>query len=1028
MTYRIRCRALAVFVWLLAWVPGTALAVPPTASPFAGANPAACNQSVTFDGSGSSAEAGHSIVSYEWDLSYDGSTFVVDRTGSATNAAFDFGSHDVALRVTDDGTPAKSDIGVVTVDVNLGNLPPSAATSQALYVVNSGEEMALDASASSDPDSDCGDSVVGYAWDLDADGAYDDATGESPVVDWTTLSSLVSFPGTFTGGLRVTDRNGATATTTFDFRDNQPPSDIALSASAVAEDTDTSSAVEVGTLSATDGDSTAPFMYAVSGGADGTAFRIDTDRLLLRAGTGLDHETQAQYEVAVTATDDAGAGYTETLAIDVTDVNEPPTVSGVADRTMPVNGTIEGLAFSVGDDATAPASLAVTANSGDPAIIDAAGLVLGGSSGSRELDVTPVTDQYGTVTITLTVDDGNGLSAAETFQVTIGETDTDGDTVPDAVDADDDGDGMPDSFEVANGLDPLDPSDASLDPDGDGLTNLEEYQQSGDINADDNPPVVTPAADLTVDADGLFTEVALGSATATDALDGPLVPTADATGPFSPGRHRIAWTATDAAGNEGSARQNLTVRPLVDFESDQVSAEGRAVTITAHLNGSPGVYPVTVPFTVGGTASNPQDHDLADGTITIGSGRSGSVVANIAADGQVESTPETITVTMGDPVTAVPGNRTTHTVTIVEQNLAPRVALTASQDGQQASLVTTGGGPVVVTATASDPNGDALAFDWSATENALVDSDGAPDTFTFDPAGLADGAYRISLTVTDDAVVPLDQSVERTLLVRASAPALSATDSDGDGVDDDVEGYGDSDGDRIPDYMDSVAVANVIQGVSGDDTESLVETRPGLELRLGEVAVRAGAFGAAVTSAQIDTHSGSMVPADTVPNVGGYFDFAIHDLPRAGQSVEVVMPQKSPIPARAVYRKLTHTGWNDFEENGGNAVASAQGIEGYCPPPGAPAYAPGLAEGHWCVELTIEDGGPNDADGAANRTIADPGGVGVAPEQEDDSSSPANGAGGGGGGGAAAPWVLPILLFALLGPRAARPAVFGRRG
>ncbi|WP_300482623.1 Ig-like domain-containing protein, partial [Shewanella sp.] len=32
---------------------------------------------------------------------------------------------------------------------------------------------------------------------------------------------------------------------------------------------------------------------------------------------------------------------------------------------------------------------------------------------------------------------------------------------------------------------------------------------------------------------------------------------------------------------------------------------------------------------------------------------------------------------------------------------------------------------------------------------------------------------------------------------------------------------------------------------------------------------------------------------------------------------------------------------------------------------------------HWCVQLTLEDGGPNDDDGVANRTIVDPSGVSV---------------------------------------------------
>jgi hypothetical protein len=43
-------------------------------------------------------------------------------------------------------------------------------------------------------------------------------------------------------------------------------------------------------------------------------------------------------------------------------------------------------------------------------------------------------------------------------------------------DANNDYDGMPDSWEIANYLDPNDPSDGGIDTDTDGYTNLEEYQ------------------------------------------------------------------------------------------------------------------------------------------------------------------------------------------------------------------------------------------------------------------------------------------------------------------------------------------------------------------------------------------------------------------------------------------------------------------------------------------------------------------------------------------------------------------------
>ena len=75
--------------------------------------------------------------------------------------------------------------------------------------------------------------------------------------------------------------------------------------------------------------------------------------------------------------------------------------------------------------------------------------------------------------------DGDGIPDSVDNCVSVpnrDQADTDGDGWGNVCDPDDDNDGMPDTYETSNGFNPLDASDATSDPDGDGYTNLEEYQ------------------------------------------------------------------------------------------------------------------------------------------------------------------------------------------------------------------------------------------------------------------------------------------------------------------------------------------------------------------------------------------------------------------------------------------------------------------------------------------------------------------------------------------------------------------------
>ncbi|TKB70766.1 MAG: DUF4347 domain-containing protein [Nitrospira sp.] len=109
-----------------------------------------------------------------------------------------------------------------------------------------------------------------------------------------------------------------------------------------------------------------------------------------------------------------------TVNVDITAQNDAPTITALADQTIPEDGTTGALAFSVSDVETAAGSLTVTAVSSNTTVIPNGNLTLVNLGGGNwTIAATPALNQTGgPVTITVTVSDGT-TSTNETFDVTV---------------------------------------------------------------------------------------------------------------------------------------------------------------------------------------------------------------------------------------------------------------------------------------------------------------------------------------------------------------------------------------------------------------------------------------------------------------------------------------------------------------------------------------------------------------------------------------------------------------------------------
>ena len=123
--------------------------------------------------------------------------------------------------------------------------------------------------------------------------------------------------------------------------------------------------------------------------------------------------------VNITVTVSDGVATTSrSFTIIVNPVNDPPTITPIADQTIAEDTSSGPLGFTIDDAETAPEFLTVQVSSSDQSLVTDDTLVLTGTGANRQLTITPAPNASGQVTITLTVSDGEA-TVSESFLLTI---------------------------------------------------------------------------------------------------------------------------------------------------------------------------------------------------------------------------------------------------------------------------------------------------------------------------------------------------------------------------------------------------------------------------------------------------------------------------------------------------------------------------------------------------------------------------------------------------------------------------------
>ncbi len=307
-----------------------------------------------FDGSGTTYSATFTAAD-----GFDGTGTVSVNAGSYSDA---FGNAGLAASDSVDIDTLNPEVVVDIVDTVLNENDSTSVVTFTFSEDVSGFEAA-DVSVSNGTLSDFSGSGMNYSATFTAD----------PAVDG--IGTVAIPPGSFmdTAG---NFGSGSSDTVVLE-RPPQAPEDILLDTDSINENLDTSAAdLLFANLSAVDADEDDTHSYELVSGVgdtDNGRFLITADRLLLRQGETIDHETQASYSVRVRVTDGAGLVFEKSLTLGVNNLvevtKEDITVGdGTAQRSR-----VESLSIQFDAEVTiAPGAFTVIKRGPDGGTVDVA--------------------------------------------------------------------------------------------------------------------------------------------------------------------------------------------------------------------------------------------------------------------------------------------------------------------------------------------------------------------------------------------------------------------------------------------------------------------------------------------------------------------------------------------------------------------------------------------------------------------------------------------------------------------------------